>query len=174
MTILTFLGGYPEATLAQVRALIDRGGLRAYLESKYEWPGHALGAVELSKLAHEMKKRSMRKAPPLTKVVFDPKLHVLHNALGLHTTVPRTQGAKTKVKREIRVAKVFQDAPLPFVEMILAHELAHFKHAEHDADFYDLADHIVPGYQQLEFDLRLYLTLLELEPASGPTATRQS
>ncbi len=162
-TPLTYLGGYPEDTLVKVRALIERGELRAYLEAKYRWPGHAMSAAELATLAGDMKRRSMRKAPPLSKVVFDPKLHVLQGALGLHTTVPRAQGSKTKIKREIRVAKVFQDAPLPFVEMILAHELAHFKHAEHDANFYALADHMVPGYHQLEFDLRLYLTLRELE-----------
>jgi predicted metal-dependent hydrolase len=60
-------------------------------------------------------------------VAYDNKLHVLHNALGTHTTVSRVQGTKLKAKREIRVASVFKDAPAEFLKMIVVHELAHLK-----------------------------------------------
>ena len=49
--------------------------------------------------------------------------------------------------------------------MIVVHELAHLKHADHDKAFYQLCTHMLPDYHQLEFDVRLYLTYRE---AVGP------
>ena len=53
--------------------------------------------------------------------------------------------------------------------MIVAHELAHLREKEHNKAFYQLCEHMVPTYHQLELDLRLYLTHQEfigpLEPA---------
>jgi predicted metal-dependent hydrolase len=80
--------------------------------------------------------------------------------------VPRVQGGKIKSKREIRVASLFKDAPPEFLKMIVVHELAHLKEREHDKAFYQLCTHMAPDYHQLEFDLRLYLTQLELAGTS--------
>ena len=74
------------------------------------------------------------------------------------------QGARLKASREIRIASVFRDAPADFLKMIVVHELAHMKEAEHNKAFYQLCTHMAPDYHQLEFDLRLYLTGLELRP----------
>ena len=105
-------------------------------------------------------------AAPLAKVQYDNKLQVLRNALGTHTTVSRVQGTKLKAKREIRVASVFKEAPAEFLKMIVVHELAHIKVREHDKAFYALCTHMEPAYHQLEFDLRLWLTATELQPAA--------
>jgi len=94
------------------------------------------------------------------------KWHVLRNALGTHTTVSRVQGTRLKAKREIRVASLFREAPEPFLKMIVVHELAHLKERQHDKAFYALCQHMEPGYHQLEFDVRLWLTAREFE-ASG-------
>jgi UTP pyrophosphatase len=40
----------------------------------------------------------------------------------------------------------------------VVHELAHLKEMEHNKAFYQLCEHMLPGYAQLEFDLRLFLT----------------
>ena len=45
--------------------------------------------------------------------------------------------------------------------MIVTHELAHLKEKEHNKAFYSLCTHIEPSYHQLEFDVRLYLTVLD-------------
>ena len=119
----------------------------------------------------ELKTRFLRSAPPLAKVAYDPKLHIVRNALGTHTTVSRVQGDRLKAKREIRVASLFKQAPAPFLKMIVVHELAHLKEREHDKAFYALCTHMEPDYHQLEFDVRLWLTALEL-PASGAAASR--
>lgn len=88
---------------------------------------------------------------------------MVQHALGTHTTVSRVQGGKLKAKREIRVASLFKEAPSEFLKMIVVHELAHIKEPQHDKAFYQLCTHMAPNYHQLEFDLRLYLTQLDLE-----------
>ncbi|HYG06232.1 MAG TPA: YgjP-like metallopeptidase domain-containing protein, partial [Stenotrophomonas sp.] len=45
------------------------------------------------------------------------------------------------------------------------HELAHLKESDHNKAFYQLCLHMEPDYHQLEFDLRLYLTQLEVGQA---------
>ncbi|MFZ1614136.1 MAG: YgjP-like metallopeptidase domain-containing protein, partial [Holophaga sp.] len=87
-----------------------------------------------------------------------------------HTVVSRVQGNRLKATREIRIATVFRDAPAEFLKMILVHELAHSKEREHNKAFYQLCIHMAPNYFQLEFDLRLYLTHLEVQH-QGPTVT---
>jgi predicted metal-dependent hydrolase len=72
------------------------------------------------------------------------------------------QGAKLKAKNEIRIASVFKHAPLAFLRMIVAHELAHIKERDHNKAFYNLCEYMEPAYHQLEFDMRLYLTHLDL------------
>lgn len=61
---------------------------------------------------------------------------------------------------------MFRDAPAEFLKMIAVHELAHLKEADHNKAFYQLCTHMEPDYHQLEFDLRLYLTQLELGAGS--------
>jgi UTP pyrophosphatase len=75
--------------------------------------------------------------------------------------VSRVQGGRLKAKREIRISAVFKEAPAEMLEMILVHELAHLKEREHDKAFYALCQHMLPGYHQIEFDTRLYLTWLQ-------------
>jgi hypothetical protein len=105
-----------------------------------------------------LKDRHLRKSVPLGKVLYDGKLQVMKHALGTHTTIYRVHGGRLKASREIRIASVFRDAPAEFLKMIVVHELAHMKEAEHDKAFYQLCTHMAPDYHQLEFDLRLYLT----------------
>ena len=69
-------------------------------------------------------------------------------------------GGRLKASREIRIATVFRQAPAAFLRMIVVHELAHLKEADHNKAFYQLCQHMEPDYLQLEFDPRLYLTEL--------------
>ena len=77
------------------------------------------------------------------------------------------QGSQLKAKRELRVASLFKQAPAPFLKMIVVHELAHLKEREHGKPFYALCTHMEPAYHQLEFDVRLWLTTLEIEAWRG-------
>ncbi len=167
MQPLRYLGGYPPHLLAHATQLIEQGRLGESVAKRYA-QGHEVRTDRaLYDYVGALKSQFLRNAEPLAKVAYDNKLHVIHNALGTHTTVSRVQGSKLKAKREIRVASLFKEAPAPFLKMIVAHELAHLKEREHGKAFYALCEHIEPAYHQLEFDVRLWLTALELEGKAG-------
>ena len=162
--LLRYLTGYSPALLAQVRTLIAENRLAESVTRRYPEPHEVKTDRALYDYVNDLKSRHMRNAPPLAKVQYDMKLHVVRNALGTHTTVSRVQGGNLKAKREIRVASLCKQAPAPFLRMIVVHELAHLKEREHDKAFYSLCTHMEPDYHRLELDLRLWLTALELEP----------
>ncbi len=162
METLKYLGGYPESLLAQVRELIRGDRLGPWLQDRYGDRHDIRNDRALYDYTVAIKDRYMRKAGPLDKVVFDNRLQVVAHALGTHTSVSRVQGSRLKASREIRVAGVFRDAPARFLQMIVVHELAHLRESDHNKAFYQLCTHMAPEYHQLEFDMRLYLTHLEL------------
>ena len=158
---LTYLAGYPAEVQAQVRELLVQGRLAERLQRRYRELHGVRTDGALYDYAVALKSRHLRNAEPLSKVVFDNRLHVIHNALGTHTTVARVQGNKLKAKREIRIAGMFRAVPAEFLKMIVVHELAHLKERAHDKAFYALCLHMEPDYHQIEFDLRLCLTQVE-------------
>ncbi|PDO86175.1 M48 metallopeptidase family protein [Kosakonia pseudosacchari] len=163
MNKLTYLQGYPESLLTQVTALIEQNRLGEVLKKRYPESHDITTDKALYHYTQEMKNQYLRNAAPVNKVMYDSKIHVLNNALGLHTAVSRVQGGKLKAKAEIRIATVFRDAPEAFLRMIVVHELAHLKEKEHNKAFYQLCCYMEPQYHQLEFDTRLWLTQLTLD-----------
>jgi predicted metal-dependent hydrolase len=161
MQPLKYLAGYPQPIQARVLELIAQGRLGVLLVDKYRESNTVRSDGQLYDYVQSLKERHMRKSVPLGKVAYDGKLQVMQHALGTHTTISRVQGARLKASREIRIASVFRDAPAEFLKMIVVHELAHLKEAEHNKPFYQLCTHMQPDYHQLEFDLRLYLTHLD-------------
>ncbi len=162
MEVLKYFAGYPEHLQARVRALIEQDRLGALLAEKYGQPHSVRNDGQLYDYVQALKDRHLRKSVPLGKVIYDSKLQVMKHALGTHTAISRVHGGKLKASREIRIATVFRDAPADFLKMIVVHELAHIKEAEHNKAFYQLCAHMAPEYHQLEFDLRLYLTQLDV------------
>jgi len=158
MESLKYLSGYPPHVQARVRELIEQGRLGTMLAEKYSQAHAVRSDGQLRDYVQALKDRHLRKSVPLGKVIYDSKLQVMKHALGTHTAISRVQGDKLKASREIRIATVFRDAPAEFLKMIVVHELAHLKEAEHNKAFYQLCTHMEPDYHQLEFDLRLYLT----------------
>jgi predicted metal-dependent hydrolase len=156
-----YLAGYPPHVLAKVTALMEQGRLGTMLADKYGQRNDVRSNSQLHDYVQALKDRHLRKSVPLGKVIYDSKLQVMKHALGTHATLSRVHGDRLKTSREIRIATVFRDAPVEFLKMIVVHELAHMKQAEHDKAFYRLCTHMEPEYHQLEFDLRLYLTHLD-------------
>jgi predicted metal-dependent hydrolase len=159
---LQYLTGYPTALQEQVQQLIDKGGLGAFLLEKYPTPHQIGNNRSLREYVMELKNRFMKKANPLSTIAYDNKIHVVHNALGLHTLVSRRQGSKMKRKNEIRISTTFKKAPEELLNMIVVHELAHLKEMDHNKSFYRLCEHMLPDYDQLELDMRLYITQLDI------------
>jgi predicted metal-dependent hydrolase len=162
MSVLRYFNAYPAATQAQVRELIENDRLGDYLQRRYP----ARHDIRSDKLLYdytiELKQQYIRSSAALHKVVYQNKMDVLRNVLGLHTTISRVQGGKLKSKQEIRIASLFKDAPPEFLEMVVVHELAHLKESDHNKAFYQLCRYMLPDYHQIEFDLRLYLAHREL------------
>jgi predicted metal-dependent hydrolase len=159
---LKYLLGYSPETLQQVGQLVADQRLGDWLLKKYPH-GHGIRTDKaLYEYVQALKQTHLRGAEPLNKVAFDSKLQVVAHALGTHTTISRVQGNKLKSKREIRIAAMFKDAPPEFLKMITVHELAHLKERAHDKAFYKLCTYMEPQYHQLEFELRMYLTHLDV------------
>ena len=158
MDSLKYLAGYPQPLQARVRELIAEGRLGSMLADKYGESHAVRNDGQLYEYVQAIKERRMRNSVPLGKVIYDSKLQVMKHALGTHTSISRVQGSRLRASREIRIAIVFRDAPADFLKMIVVHELAHLREAEHNRSFYQLCTHMTPDYHQLEFDLRLYLT----------------
>ncbi|WP_137819345.1 M48 family metallopeptidase [Pseudomonas sp. 2FG] len=172
MTPLKYLQAYSATLQDQVRQLIAQQRLGDYLSQRYP----ARHAVQSDKALYAytlaLKQEHLKNAPSIDKVLFDNRLDLTHRALGLHTAISRVQGGKLKAKKEIRVASLFKEAAPEFLRMIVVHELAHLKEHEHNKAFYQLCEYMQPGYHQLEFDLRLYLTYRELEGRQASNAAR--
>ncbi len=163
MTVLKYLQAYPAQLQDQVRQLIAEGRLGEYLDQRYSGRHDVQSDKALYSYALDLKQQYMRNAPAIDKVLFDNRLDLTHRALGLHTTVSRVQGGKLKANKEIRIAALFKDAAPDFLKMIVVHELAHFKESDHNKAFYKLCEHMLPGYHQIEFDLRVYLTWRDMQ-----------
>jgi predicted metal-dependent hydrolase len=159
---LKYLGAYPEHLQQQVHTLIAGDRLAAHLRERYPHRHDTRTDRALYTYVQDLKDEYLRQADPVTRVAYDSKIGIVHNALGLHTTASRVQGGRLKAKHEIRIGSVFRDAPPDFLRMIAVHELAHLKEKQHDKAFYRLCCWMEPQYHQIEFDVRLYLTLLDL------------
>lgn len=161
MQKLKYLEHYPQTVKTQVSQLLDDKKLDKYLLSKYKEAHEYKSDKSLYNYAIDIKNEFLKKSLPLSKVIYDGKINVINDALGLHTIISRVQGGKLKSKNEIRVASIFKNMPEEFLRMIVVHELAHLKEKEHDKSFYKLCEYIEPKYHQYELDLRVYLTYIE-------------
>jgi len=160
---LKYLANYSQDTQNQVQELIKQNRLEKHLLSKYPKAHNIKTDKALFSYVIEYKNTHMKKSAPLSKVLYDGKINVIQNALGTHRFISRVQGGKLKAKNEIRVASMFKSVPEEFLRMIVVHELAHFKEKEHNKAFYKLCEHMEENYHQLEFDLRLYLTQMDID-----------
>ena len=153
---MKYISHYPKNLQEQIQALIEKDKLTSYLKTKYPITHEYKNDKALYSYVMDMKNEYFKKFQ-ISKVMYDGKINVINNALGMHTFVSRVQGSKLKSKNEIRVASIFKNMPQEFLEMIVAHELSHFKEKEHNKAFYDMCTYVMPNYHQVEFDLRVYL-----------------
>jgi UTP pyrophosphatase len=161
MHTLKYLAGYPATLTDQIQRLIDHEKLGEMLLKKYPAPHQVKTDKALYAYIMDMKNQYLRQSSPISKIVYDDKIDLLHQALGLHSFVSRVQGGNLKAKNEIRIGSVFKTVPLEFLSMIAAHELAHLREKQHNKAFYKLCEHMEPNYHQLELDTRIYMTYFD-------------
>jgi len=92
MTTLKYLQAYPVTLQEQVRQMIAKDQLGAYLEQRYPERHGVQSDKALYAYALALKQEHLRNAPAIDKVLFDNRLDLTHRALGLHTTISRVQG----------------------------------------------------------------------------------
>ncbi len=160
---LKYLSSYTLEVQNKIRTMVEQDTLGSFLLKKHPKTHDINNDKMLREYVMNLKSTHLRKSSPLSKVIYDKKIHVVNNALGLHTFVSRVQGNKLKSKNEIRISEIFKTGPEEFLEMIVVHELAHIRIKPHDKAFYQLCEHMLPDYHQLEFEMRVYLTQLELK-----------
>ena len=158
---MKYLNHYPKDLQDKIQVLIDKEKLTSYIKTKYPTAHTYTNDKALYSYVMDFKNEYFKKFQ-VSKVMYDGKINVINNALGMHSIVSRVQGGKLKSKNEIRVASVFKNMPEEFLKMIVVHELAHFKERDHDKAFYNLCTFVMPSYHQVEFDLRVYLTHIDL------------
>ncbi len=163
MKKLKYLNHYPTNVQEQVHKLINADKLSTHLLNKYPSSHKMKNDKSLFAYTMDIKNEYIKKSAPLSKTIYDGKINVIHNALGTHHFISRVQGSKLKAKNEIRIASMFKSVPEEFLEMIVVHELAHFKEKEHNKAFYKLCEYMQGNYHQVEFDLRLYLTHIDMQ-----------
>ena len=168
-----YLAGYAPELIAQAEALCSEGRLAEHLARRFPERHEVRSDSALFAYVQDLKTRHLRNAEPLNFVGYDAKLRVLQHALGTHTRRTQVQGAKLKMRREIRVATLFKEAPAALLRMIVVHELAHLRELAHNKPFYKLCQHMEPDYFQLEFDLRLYLMQLEVAKCAPDAAPEE-
>jgi len=162
MKQLAYINHYPAQVVEQVKSLIKTEKLGHYLRKKYPEPHDINTEKQLYQYTQKLKASYIKQSNPISKVIYDPKIHLYKNALGTHSFVSRVQGSKLKSKQEIRIASLFKQAPLAMLNMIVVHELAHLKEKEHNKAFYKLCEYMQSDYHQLELDTRLFLIFNEL------------
>jgi predicted metal-dependent hydrolase len=156
-----YISGHSPELILRVQTLVDQNRLGPWLLGRYPVPHGISNDKDLREMVLVYKNRYLKNSGPLSKVVYDKSIRISDNALGLHSFVTRSQGAKLKRKNEIRISSVLKKAPQELLEMVVVHELAHLKEKDHNKVFYQLCSHMLADYHQLEFDMYLYLIHLE-------------
>jgi len=72
---------YPAALLVQVRELIAAGRLAEMVAHRHPEAHNVRTEGALYDYVNELKSSHMRSAPPLAKVAYDAKLHIMKNVL---------------------------------------------------------------------------------------------
>ncbi|MDF1781660.1 MAG: M48 family metallopeptidase [Alcanivoracaceae bacterium] len=159
---IRYLSGYSQDLQDKAQRLLAENQLGEILQRRYPDAHGLTSANALYDYTITLKNKYLRSSPPVNKVIYDDKIHVVHNALGLHTAISRPHGGKLRAKKEIRISAMFRATPEPFLRMIVVHELAHLREKDHNKAFYNLCQHMTPDYHQLELDVRLYLSHRDL------------
>ncbi len=156
-----YLKHYPDNIKEAVNRLYKEEKLGVYLKSRYN-EVFVSKDKELYILAKEIKDIYLKKQKLPERILFDSKIELTNQALGLHSFIPVKQGKKIKRLNEIKISSRFKKMPKEFLLNVLVHELCHLKEKEHNKAFYNLCTNIKEDYFQVELDLRIYLTYLDI------------
>jgi len=157
-----YLKGYSDTIIKSIEKLIDENKLGLYLKNKYININTFTKDKDLYLLAKEIKDKYIKNEKLPERIFYDNKIELKNQALGLHTYIPVKHGKKYKMQNEIKISSRFKTLPYEFMENILIHELCHLKEKEHNKAFYKLCKNIDERYFEIDLDIRIYLTFLDI------------
>jgi len=161
MAKIDYFQGYPDNIRDHFNHLMKNGHIKSYLLKKYP-VGHQINTdKQLYEYANKLKQKFMKNSPQIDKVKYIKQKDLILNALGTHTFISRNHGGKLKSKHEIRIAESLKNAPEEMLQMLVVHELAHFKEKDHNKAFYNLCEYMQPNYCEVEVDTLLFLSLID-------------
>lgn len=160
MDPFSFIQGYSEDLIQQVKDLHSQGKLSGIISKKYPTRHHILSNKQLYDFVYELKNRYMKRSSPIHKVEYHKGVDLI-GALGTHTHRKIQHGQKLKARAEVRISPLLKEAPHDLMRMVVVHELAHLVEKDHNKAFYQLCEHMESDYHQMEFDLRLWLVSRE-------------
>ena len=104
MDHLKYIKAYPSHLQAQIESLIKQEKLNSYLLKRFPSPHNITNDKALRDYVNDIKSQYMKKSSNLSKIQYDNKIHLVNNALGMHSYVSRVQGGKLKSKNELRIS----------------------------------------------------------------------
>ena len=153
ITKIDYIQDYPQNIKDHFDDLIKNGDVRSYLLKKYP-VGHQINTdKQLYEYVNKLKQDFMKKSPPIGKVKYVKQKDLIFSALGNHTFISG--------KHEIRIAESLKSAPEEMLQMLVVHELAHFKEKDHNKAFYNLCLYMQPNYCDVEVDTLLFQSLVD-------------
>ena len=86
---LKYLSSYSLAVQDQIRTMIEQDTLGRFLLKKHPQKHNINNDKMLREYVMDLKNNNLRQSSPLSKIIYDKKIHVINNALGLHTFIRR-------------------------------------------------------------------------------------
>ena len=99
MNSLKYLSGCSPTVTDQVQRLIDNNILTDVLLKKYPTRHDIKTDKALYSYVMDLKNQYLRQSGRISKVVYDDKLDVLHQALGLHFSCVESAGRQAEIKK---------------------------------------------------------------------------
>ena len=62
-------------------------------------------------------------------------------------------GSCTPKRRTIRFNSSLAEKPIPQIEYVIVHELAHLQHPDHSSAFWQTVERYIPNYKELRYQL---------------------
>lgn len=79
---LTYLAHYPAHLQNDIQKLLDENKLGDWLRGRYPTLHKVANDSDLRDYAISLKNQYMKKTQPLSKVIYDSKIHIVNHALG--------------------------------------------------------------------------------------------
>ena len=112
--LLPYLQSYPASLQQQAGSLVQSGKLGQWLLQRHPQPHQMRSDKALHAYVMGLKGEHMRNSAALAKVVYDSKLQLVYQALGIHVRTGKTMAARPSRAMRSALAACSSMRPRPF------------------------------------------------------------